>query len=110
MKAKLIWVILFSAIGLFTSSIAAQPWINCSPNRHQMQLIREGWRSGNLTHREMRELLIQKRRIGQTRRAMLADGFISPRESRKLNRLYRQAGRNLYRELRDGERRVHRLW
>ena len=93
-----------------TSDVMAQGQCDRSPGRNQKQRIERGWRQGDLTRREMRQLIEQQRHIDETRRAMLSDGHLSRREERELERMRKEADRFIYAQRHDGERRRRERW
>lgn len=67
----------------------------------QADRIRDGVRAGRLTPREADALIHQQREIRQVERQALADGHVSFRERRQLDRLLDRADRNIDRQLND---------
>ena len=64
---------------------------------NQRHRIKEGWRSGDLTRKEMRKLRKDQKRIARMEDRFGADGYYSPRERRKLkNALSRSSDRIRY--------------
>lgn len=54
--------------------------------RHQMDRIKEGVRSGELTKQEAKQLAGEQAAIRARERAMKADGEVTPQERRELQR------------------------
>ncbi len=71
----------------------------------QKARIREGVRSGELTPEEARTLRVEQRLVRITKRAMRADGVVTPRERRVLNRQLNRTSRDIGREKHDAEKR-----
>lgn len=63
--------------------------------------IREGWRQGDLTYGEMRILEKQQDKIAEMERRYKADGHLSGRERRKLDRALDFASMRIYDERHD---------
>ena len=72
---------------------------------NQRHRIQEGWRSGELTPREMRYLGMEQKRFHHEKRRMLRDGKLDRCEKRKLHRMKKHSNRDIWREKHDGERR-----
>ncbi|HVZ55933.1 MAG TPA: hypothetical protein VG870_04690 [Chitinophagaceae bacterium] len=68
--------------------------------------IAEGYRSGELTRPEMRQLHRNETRYRMEKRKDLRDGHIGPRERHRLNRMKRHDNRQIYRFKHNGRRRV----
>lgn len=101
-------LLIISGLWVFFSGLATAQ--HCAPpygkhGYHQRERIREGWHSGDLSRREMRELRQQQRHIHMAKRRMLRDGYIDPQERRQLKRMKKQADRNIWKEKHDRERR-----
>ncbi len=63
--------------------------------------IRDGWRSGELTREEMMGLHQQRKYIRHQKRRMLRDGYLDPFERRRLEHMYRQFDREIWRQKHD---------
>lgn len=63
--------------------------------RNQMERIRDGLQSGQLTRFEARQLMQEQKQIERTQRHYLADGRLSRGEWLDLDRLLDQANRNI---------------
>lgn len=69
--------------------------------RNQMERIRDGLQSGQLSRFEARQLLQEQKQIERAQRRYLADGRLSRDEWLALDRLQDQAGRNIREEKHD---------
>ena len=74
----------------------------------QRERIREGWRDGELTKRELHRLRAEQQEIERLQRLYLADGHLSASERRRLMGELDDANRNITREIRDREDREDR--
>lgn len=63
----------------------------------QYDRIRKGWRSGEITHREMKHLRKDQRKIRRMERRFGSDGLYTKRERRKLNNAMDRASQRIYR-------------
>ena len=75
----------------------------------QRTRIAEGVASGDLTRAETRQLRAQQRNIRRTERRAEADGVVTRREQRTINRKQNRANRNIRRQKNDADRRGRRL-
>lgn len=66
--------------------------------RRQSRRIREGVRSGSLTHREAVRLHKQQKRLRRHERYAKSDGVVTARERARLQREENRASRNIYRK------------
>jgi hypothetical protein len=74
--------------------------------QHEQQLrIRQGVRSGELTRREAARLEAREAKIRRDERHARADGRITPRERRHLNRELNHTSRRIYRQKHDNQTR-----
>lgn len=73
--------------------------------RHQQRRIRHGVRSGELTHREARRLERQQAVTHAEEAAAKADGKVTKRERRHLNRRENRTSRHIYRQKHDAQKR-----
>ena len=71
----------------------------------QQARINQGVRSGELTPEEARGLRTEQKLVRITKRAMKADGAVTPRERRVLNRQLNRTSRDIAREKHDSEKR-----
>jgi len=71
----------------------------------QQARINQGVQSGKLTPEEARTLRVEQRLVRITKRAMRADGVVTPRERRVLNRQLNRTSRDIAREKHDAEKR-----
>ena len=69
--------------------------------------IYDGWRSGELTPYEIRQLKADQCRFQLAKRRMLHDGRLDAFERRKLNKMKRHFSEKIWREKHDRERRRH---
>jgi len=67
-------------------------------SRIQHKRIADGVRSGELTHRETRQLAAQQRDIRLDKREARADGMVTRDERREIHKEKRHASRNIYRK------------
>ena len=72
--------------------------------RHQQRRIRQGVRSGELTHREARRLERQQAVTHAEEGAAKADGKVTKRERRHLNRRENRTSRHIYRQKHDAQK------
>lgn len=71
-------------------------WVDRRQDR-QRHRIREGWRSGELTRGEAKRLYRQHRSIAKMERRYTADGYLSAKEQRRLDRALDRASRQIRR-------------
>src|SRR5215813_10861516 len=107
MKRRLFHLLFLVAIGvsLAPTSVWAQspnPSINRIERRDQAR-IRQGIRSGELTRQEARRLEAEQARIRVNERFDQADGKLSSREHRQLQKELHRASRDIYRQKHDGQ-------
>jgi len=103
---KLFSILLLAALAVATASatLAGTRGIDAR-ERHQQYRIREGIRDGQLTRREAERLEAQQARIRVDERFAKADGHVSYRERRRLDRELDRASRDIYRQKHDGQSR-----
>lgn len=80
------------------------PGINARQH-HQQQRIGQGFRSGELTRGETRRLAGEQRHIRREERRYMSDGRLSRGERADLRHDQNRAGRHIYNEKHDGQRR-----
>ncbi len=80
------------------------PGVNARQH-HQQQRIGQGLRTGDLTRGEARKLEQEQRQIRREERRYLSDGQLTPRERADLQQDLNSAGRHIYNERHDAERR-----
>ena len=103
MKTKLFFLFAILA-GLGMSGLQAQSIHKRS--KHECARIKQGVRSGELTHAETKRLAKQQRNIHQgIRSAKMDDGKIGPHERRQINRDQARASRQIYRARHNGQER-----
>lgn len=94
--------IVISALALVMAAgalpAAAQSWTGENRQDHQRWRIERGAVRGELTHRELRRLERQQRRIDRAQWRAERDGHISARERRRIDRKQDRASRNIYRK------------
>jgi uncharacterized membrane protein YebE (DUF533 family) len=73
--------------------------------RHQQKRIRQGVRSGELTRREARRMERQQAVTHAEEAAAKADGKVTKRERRHLNRRENRTSRHIYRQKHDAQKR-----
>jgi hypothetical protein len=93
MKTKLL-IPFIAILMMAVSSQAQQRWGGDS----QRERIHDGWKSGRLNPKEMKQLSREQRRIHRTERHMYRDGRLSPAERHKLCRMNRHADRDIWRK------------
>ncbi|MEO7767551.1 MAG: hypothetical protein ABIS01_09000 [Ferruginibacter sp.] len=102
MKLKFI----ITAVALLSISAINVSAQNGRSLRDENQHIRQGMRSGQLTHRETARLSAQKNHLRREAiRYKANDGHIGPRERADLRRDNRRLDRNIYRQKHDRQRR-----
>jgi polyhydroxyalkanoate synthesis regulator phasin len=87
-----------SAILLFTCSLETHAARRDNRQANQGARIREGVKSGELTHREAKRLRKEQRAINRTERRMEADGEVTTREKARLERMQDRACKDIYRQ------------
>lgn len=100
--------LIIAAAGLTASLAAAAPasaqsYHDRYRDWRQEQRIHDGWRAGQETPREYRQLQRQHYAIDRYRHAALRDGYLSPGERRHLDQMQRRASRNIYRQRHDDQ-------
>jgi len=71
----------------------------------QKARINQGVRSGELTRKETAGLKAQQRHINRTKRQAKADGVVTRKEKREINRKQNRASRNINRQKNDAQSR-----
>ncbi len=102
----LISAILFAAAAL--PAFAQHPASDSDIDARQQRLerrIENGWRSGDLTRPEYRQLRRELRLLERDQHAFLVDGHLSPRERDHLHARLDELSRVVFAQRRDGERR-----
>lgn len=74
----------------------------------QQHRIEEGWRSGELTRKEMKRLRKNQRRIAHLERKFKADGYLSRRERQALRGALDEASAGIHRKKHNDRYRVAR--
>jgi len=101
-------VMLALLVGFLTTGLAfaqtATPGI-ARRQAEQQARINQGVRSGELTPEEARGLRTEQKLVRITKRAMKADGVVTPRERRVLNRQLNRTSRDISREKHDAQKR-----
>jgi hypothetical protein len=92
-------------LGLSVVASANTPYIN-RRERHEQRRINQGIRSGELTRREAVRLEAGQARIRTYERFAKADGHVSYRERRQLDRMLDRSSHNIYRQKHDGQDRL----
>ena len=106
MKKILIAIALFM-IGAGNNQLKAQngsPRINAH-QAHQHHRIKQGVRSGELTHREARHLRAQQGKIRHDKRLAKADGIVTPNEKAHIKHEQARASRKIYMQKHDRQNR-----
>lgn len=102
------YIILAFLVGFLTTGLAfaqtATPRIAHSQAEQQAR-INQGVQNGEVTPEEARGLRAEQRLVRITKRAMKADGVVTPRERRVLNRQLNRTSRDIAREKHDSEKR-----
>ena len=97
MKAKLFLVgLLF--IGFSAGSFAQSTPVSNNKQRNQSKRIVHGVKTGELTKGETRKLVGQQVHINHIKRRAKADGNVTRRERREINRKQHKASSNIYRK------------
>lgn len=100
-----VMMIILVVLGL--NNIDAHPY-RTNVNRQQtcqQRRIVTGIHNGSLTHREVAVLRMQQSKIRNYKHMAMADGHINPAERRLLHQTQQRAGKNIYRQKHDGQRR-----
>lgn len=94
--------------GLFSAAYAdagvRDPGVNARQH-HQKQRMRQGVRSGELTHDEAKGLREERRGIHQKEHEYKSDGKLTRDERKDLHKDMNQASRDIYKEKHDAEKR-----
>ena len=106
---KRIFTILFTVSLLFGISAIASaqthtPKIN-QRERNQQRRINQGIKSGELTRPEARRLEAQEGRIRADEKIDKADGKVTPKERRQLDRELNRTSKHIYNQKHDGQER-----
>ncbi len=72
---------------------------------HQHHRIKQGVRSGELTHREARHLKAQQGKIRHAKRIAKADGVVTPNEKAHIKNEQARASRKIYKQKHDRQNR-----
>jgi len=95
MKAKLVLLgLLF--IGFSAGSFAQSIPVSNKIQRNQIKRIVHGVKTGELTKGETKKLVGQQIHINRTKRRAKADGNVTRRERREINRKQHRANSNIY--------------
>jgi len=100
----------FLSTGLAFAQTPINRWQAATPGiarrqAEQQARINQGVRSGELTPEEARGLRTEQKLVRITKRAMKADGKVTPRERRVLNRQLNRTSRDISREKHDDQKR-----
>ncbi len=108
MKKLVVVFIGIIALGL-TSTLKAQTATPRVTSRQikQQERIHEGVVSGDLTRKEAAALQVQQASVRRHKRAVKADGVVTPRERRSLRRHQNRASRNIEYQKHDAEQRLY---
>jgi len=104
LKSLFITALFFGGIHFSSHAQLATPGIT-GKQLSQKTKIKQGVRSGELTRRETRGLLIEQKQVKLMKRAAKADGKVTRRERRVLRRKQRSADYHIYRQKHDGQSR-----
>lgn len=113
MKATTVFLSATLMTGLLGLGSAAQadgrpgtrdPGVN-SRQHHQQHRVKQGVRSGELTHDEAKGLRHDRREIRQKEREYKSDGKLTRDERKDLHQDMNQASRDIYKEKHDAEKR-----
>lgn len=99
MKLKIFGGLLMAALAVTTIAQAQThtPVINHRQN-NQERRINQGVRSGELTHREARNLRTKERNIRAEKRTAMAEGRMTPRERAHIRHQENRVSRKIYRK------------
>ncbi|GBC62868.1 hypothetical protein DENIS_3852 [Desulfonema ishimotonii] len=98
MKAKKL-IVGLGIVGMIWGSAGAA-WAGGSFEHRQQKQTRKiynGVKKGCVSHKEFRRLTREQWRIEHTRKKALADGRISRKEKKRLNKMQRRAGKHIRR-------------
>jgi CRISPR/Cas system-associated endoribonuclease Cas2 len=102
MKARLILAsIILGGMVYTTNAQTATPKVDAR-QENQKERIQEGVRSGEITKPEAKKLRAQQKHIRRTERAMKADGQMTKKEKKVLDRKQDRASENIKHENHDG--------
>jgi hypothetical protein len=106
MKKLIVLATVILAMGL-TSALKAQSATPKASTRQvkQQARIHQGVANGELTRKEAAGLQMQQASVQRHKRAAKADGVVTPRERRSINRHQNRASRNIAHQKNDGQNR-----
>jgi len=104
LKSLFITALFIGGIQLSSYAQLATPGIS-GKQLSQKSKIKQGVRSGELTRRETKALIIEQKQVKLMKRAAKTDGKVTRRERKVLRRKQRSADYNIYRQKHDGQSR-----
>lgn len=105
MKNKIILSVII-ALGFIIQINAQSGFRNsCRPPHTKQERFRDGFRDGEITRQEARQLSREQRALRHAKKRAMADGRISKSERKQLRQMKRQQNRNLYHQKHDRQRR-----
>lgn len=101
-------VLIILIIGLSVSGIFAQstktPKIN-KKQKAQVEKIKQGIKSGELTRLEAKKLMKQKAKLQRKKKIAKADGVVTPKERKQLRKEIRKQDAKIYKQKHDKQKR-----
>ena len=94
---------LLISTGLFAQSTKT-PKVN-KKQKNQISRIEQGVKSGELTKRETRRLMIQEAKLQKQKRIAKSDGVVTKRERAKLNHEANKLSAKIYKQKHDRQKR-----
>jgi hypothetical protein len=89
-------LVIAATLGTATTAQAEPGWVD-GRQANQRERIRDGIEAGDLTRKEARRLRRQQRRIARMEDRLGADGYFTPRERRRMDRVLDRASRRIAR-------------
>lgn len=99
----IIAAILFVSSGLFAQSTKT-PKVT-KKQKNQINRIEQGVKSGELTKRETRRLMVQEAKLQKQKRIAKSDGVVTKRERIKLNKEANKLSAKIYKQKHDRQTR-----
>jgi hypothetical protein len=104
LKSLFIIAMLIGVIQFSSHAQLVTPGINAKQLRQESK-IRQGVKSGELTRRETKGLILEQKQVKLMKRAAKADGKVTRRERKVLRNKQRSADYHIYRQKHDGQSR-----
>lgn len=100
-------LIILGAFILTAGLVSAQTQTKKANQRqgNQKERIKQGFKSGELTKKETKQVVKQQRDIRKTKKAAKADGVVTKKEKAIINKKQNKANRNIKRKKNNGKSR-----